>query len=140
MVESKTRLYNILDKMKQRCYNPNHKNFKDYGAKGVTICEQWRTDYFSFKNWALQNGYKDVLTIERISYLNGYCPENCTWIPKEQQNQNTSKTIKLTVRGKFYTCLTLVAKEYGLNPDTVRDRYNRGDREERLIRPVNLKS
>lgn len=143
MCESKSRLYNILDKMKQRCYNPRHKSYKSYGAKGITICDEWRTDYYSFKQWAVINGYDiatNTLTLDRIDNSRGYAPSNCRWIPKAQQTKHTTLTIHLTVRGKEYTCISDVAVEYGLNGDTVRDRYRRGDREEQLIRPSRTKS
>lgn len=83
-----TRLYHIFHDMKKRCYNPNSKSYKDYGARGVKICDEWLNDFMSFYNWAMANGYDDTLTIERIDINKIYEPSNCKWIPKAEQSRN----------------------------------------------------
>ena len=93
------RLYSIWCDMKQRCYNPKHIAYKHYGQKGITICPEWRTDFVTFENWALTNGYKNPLTIERKNNALGYNPENCCWIPKTEQLYNRSCTVLYTVNG-----------------------------------------
>lgn len=79
---SSTRQYKILSGMKQRCYNPNSLHFDRYGARGISICDEWLgpAGALNFYNWSLSHGYADNLTIDRINNDIGYCPENCVWI------------------------------------------------------------
>lgn len=85
---SRTRLYNIWQAMKTRCYNKNHKFYKDYGGRGVKICDEWQHDFMSFRKWAINNGYKDGLTIDRIDVNGNYEPSNCRWATMSVQNKN----------------------------------------------------
>lgn len=80
----KTRLYSIWSNMKTRCTNPNAPNYKFYGGKGVSICEEWRHDFRSFYDWSVTNGYEDGLTIDRKDSEGDYCPENCRWITQSE--------------------------------------------------------
>jgi len=61
------RLYRTWTNIKQRCFNSKHKAYKDYGARGITICNEWLNNFMSFYNWAIENGYQDNLTIDRIN-------------------------------------------------------------------------
>lgn len=89
-----TRLHGIWNGMKNRCYNPNVKSFKNYGAKGVTVCDEWR-EFKSFYDWAVVNGYRDDLTIERKDPFGNYEPSNCEWIPKSEQAKNKRSNPKV---------------------------------------------
>lgn len=103
-------LYHVLSAMHQRCENPNNKDFKWYGALGVTVCEEWAlTNYHEFRGWALANGYQPGLTIDREDPDGNYCPENCRWITiqEQQRNRRNSKTrkdlgVKQMTGGDFY--------------------------------------
>lgn len=95
---SKTRLYRIYCKMKERCYKPNNDNYKYYGGLGITICDEWLNDFAKFAEWAMTNGYEENLTIDRIDNEKGYCPENCRWLTIQDQQKNKRK--KGTVYGK----------------------------------------
>lgn len=86
-----TRLYGIWSGMKARCYNPNRDEYKWYGAKGVTICEEWKNDFQKFYDWSLANGYNDNLTIDRINPYGDYEPANCRWATWSEQNFNKRK-------------------------------------------------
>lgn len=87
--EHNTRLYRIWKGMKARCINPNTKSYqKWYGAKGVKICDEWKYNYWVFRNWAILHGYKDNLSIDRIDPYGNYEPSNCRWATVEEQAQN----------------------------------------------------
>ena len=98
--ENKARLYRIWSNMKSRCYNPNSKNYKYYGNKGITVFKQWKNNYIIFNIWALCHGYKDNLTIDRRDNDKDYNPENCRWITMAEQahNRKDNKLNWLTVR------------------------------------------
>ena len=74
--------------MKTRCYNPNSNNYKYWGARGITICNEWRDSFEKFMEWALANGYEDDLTIDRIDVNGNYEPQNCRWVTMTVQNNN----------------------------------------------------
>lgn len=90
--ESGTRLYNVWSCMLQRCSNPNNDRYKWYGAKGVSVCDEW-LDYNNFKKWAIENGYKEnaprgECTIDRIDPFRNYEPSNCRWVSMDVQLRN----------------------------------------------------
>lgn len=87
------RLYGIWKTMKTRCFNHNCEKYKNYGARGITVCNEWRNDFKKFYDWAMSNGYEENLTIERIDVNGNYCPENCTWIPACKQAKNKTNSI-----------------------------------------------
>lgn len=84
-------LYAVWCMMKQRCYNTKSKWFKHYGQRGIKMCEEWKTDFMCFYNWAINNGYVKGLSIERVENDGDYCPSNCTWIPLRDQSKNRRK-------------------------------------------------
>lgn len=92
---------------------------------GVTICPEWENDYLSFRKWALENGYSDELTIDRIDNTKGYCPENCRWITAKKQANNRRSNVYISYCGSDYT-LSEFADYLGLNVSTVKQRYENG--------------
>ncbi|ALA13205.1 HNH endonuclease [Bacillus phage TsarBomba] len=82
-----TRLYNIWRGMKLRCDNENDPNYTNYGGRGITIYAEWY-DFEAFYSWAVNNGYTDTLTIERVDVNKGYCPDNCIWANATAQARN----------------------------------------------------
>lgn len=122
--ESRGRLYIIWSNMKNRTCNTAAKDFPNYGGRGITLCEEWK-EFLGFKAWAIVNGYKDGLTIERKDNNGGYCPENCVWATKEEQNNNKRQSRKYTYRGRTQT-IELWAKEYNINRSTLVKRLNKG--------------
>lgn len=91
--ESHARLYAVWRGMKRRCYCPRHKYFKDYGGRGIQVCEEWRDNYQAFRDWAYANGYDEMApkgqcTIDRIDCNSNYTPENCRWVDMKTQRHN----------------------------------------------------
>ena len=110
--------------MKDRCYNIKKIAYKNYGGRGIKICDEWLQDFMNFYNWAMANGYKDTLTIERIDNDGNYEPPNCKWIPKSEQSNNRRNTHKLEYNGETHT-ITEWATIFGLNRDTLYNRFKR---------------
>jgi len=84
-------LYGKWRDIKQRCSNTKCKAYRNYGAKGILICDEWKNNFLSFYNWAITNGWENGLTIDRIYNNKGYCPDNCHFVTL---SENTSKTCR----------------------------------------------
>lgn len=102
---SKTRLYGIHKGMTRRCYNKKDNSYKSYGGRGISICREWQGEagLINFTNWALNNGYKDSLSIDRINNDGNYEPSNCRWTDVVSQQNNTSQNIFSEYNGKTQT-------------------------------------
>lgn len=85
---SKTKLYRRWALMISRCTNPNSSRYRFYGAKGITVCDEWRKDFKSFNDWSIANGYKEELTLDRIDPTGNYEPNNCRWTNYQVQHIN----------------------------------------------------
>ncbi len=93
----KTKLYGIWASMKQRILNTNHKAYYNYGGRGITICQEWVNDYILFRDWALNNGYSEGLSIDRKDPNKGYNSENCEWVTLKE-NGRKQRTNKLSLQ------------------------------------------
>lgn len=100
---SKTRIYTIWNGIKCRCYTKSSTSYKTYGAKGITICDEWKDDFMAFYNWALSNGYSDDLTIDRIDSKGNYEPSNCRWATYKEQANNISTNSRFAYNGEEHT-------------------------------------
>ena len=122
----KSRLYHLWAGMKNRCFNSRDPHYPNYGGRGVTIWDEWVTNYISFREWALSSGYSDHLTIERKDVNGNYSPENCTWIPKGEQVLNRRNTIYIEHNGVVRSLIDW-AKELGIGYKTAYSRYKRNN-------------
>ncbi len=98
-----TRIHNIWRGMRSRCYNPNVKCFKNYGGKGIRLCDEWNESFMSFYQWSIKNGYSDDLTIDRINVNENYSPSNCRWLDIKAQENNRSNNRLITFNGETHT-------------------------------------
>lgn len=131
-------LYSKWCGMKGRCYQKNHTKYKNYGGRGITVCEEWKNDFLAFYNWSLANGWEEGLTIERNDVNGHYEPENCSWIPMSDQSKNQTKSIIVEYRGES-GCLRDIVRRYStLEYRTVFNRlkYLKWDLEEAMSRPI----
>lgn len=129
-------LYQCWENIKKRCYYQKEPQYRYYGAKGVTVCKEWKNNYSEFKNWALKNGFKLGLTIDRINVNGNYCPENCRWITHREQCSNRTSNRILTFNGTAHT-VTQWGEIIGIDSKTLFARLKRGwSTEKTLTRPL----
>lgn len=131
---SKTKNWNVWQSILQRCNNSNNKDYINYGGRGIKVCEDW-LEYINFYNWSMTNGYCEGVSIDRINSNGDYEPSNCRWITNKEQQNNKRNNIHILYEGKTLT-LTELAEITNINREVLEMRYIRGDRDERLIRPV----
>ena len=121
--------------MKIRCYNKNSKNYKNYGGRGIIICEEC-LKYETFYEWAKNNGYKENLTIDRIDVNGNYEPQNCRWATLKEQANNKRNNLFFTINGITKTQAQW-CKEYNIPVTNVRRRLNSGwSIEKALMTPI----
>lgn len=128
----KTRIYRIWSGMISRCYNPESNRYHRYGDRGITVCEDWRNDVQSFYDWAMANGYRDDLTIERKDNDGPYSPDNCVWATMKQQQNHTSRNRYVTIDGETKT-VSQWAEENGIKKSAVYGRLKSGWPIERAV-------
>lgn len=121
----KNALYGVWQSMKTRCYNNKHRYYKDYGGRGVTICDEWKNDFKAFHDWAIRNGYKKGLTIDRIDSDGNYCLDNCRWATKKVQTRSRRNTITLMHNGET-RCLKEWSEITGISYINLYRRYKEG--------------
>lgn len=135
-----SRLYTIWNGIKSRCYVKASSSYKRYGAKGITMCDEWKNDFVSFYNWSIENGYADNLTIDRINGEGNYEPSNCRWASYTKQANNTKANVFLTLNGRTHTFAEW-GRIVGIKSTTLQQRKYAGWSDERTITiPVRRKS
>lgn len=95
-------LYGVWKGMKERCLNPNHFAYKDYGGRGIVVCDHWLHDFGNFYTWCISNGWRKGLSIDRIDNNKGYSPDNCRFVDIFTQARNKRKNIPITYKGKTW--------------------------------------
>lgn len=102
-IPSGHRLYGVFSAMKQRCYNPNCKNYPDYGGRGIKICKEWLNSYAAFFEWAINNGYAVGKHIDRIDNDMGYYPDNCRFVTPLRSLRNKRNVMIYEYNGEKRT-------------------------------------
>ena len=120
----KHKLFSVWSNMLDRCNSATHKAYKDYGARGITVCKEWKEDFMTFFMWAMKEGYRNGLSLDRIDNNKGYNPMNCRWVTMKEQSNNRRSNHLLTFNGKTQT-MQQWADEVGINYWTLRDRLAR---------------
>lgn len=134
--KSYTKLYGIWGSMIKRCRNPKDYHYKQYGGRGITVCDEW-FDYTTFESWALSNGYAEGLSIDRIEVNGNYCPQNCRWTTDYTQMNNRRNTYYLEYNGVRLS-LSEWSAQTGLRRETIRQRILAGwSIEKALTTPLN---
>lgn len=95
-----TRIYNIWCHTRSKCTNPNNSRYEIYGARGISVCDEWTNDFMSFYNWSMENGYADNLSLDRIDVDGNYEPSNCRWADSYTQTHNRRLDKLYTYNGK----------------------------------------
>jgi hypothetical protein len=114
----KTRLYKIWSGMHERCYRIKHMHYKDYGGRGIKVCKEWE-EFTNFRDWAIQNGYDDKLTIDRINNNGDYEPNNCRWVTFTEQANNRRSNHIISVNGNSMT-IAECSRVYNIPKSTIR--------------------
>lgn len=130
------KLYRIWAGMKHRCNTKDttRREYKNYAGKGISYCDDWEL-YENFYSWALASEYEDGLTLDRINPSGDYCPDNCRWLTRKEQNNNKSNNIIVDYQGEEIT-LGELSERIGIKYYVLYKRYSKGDRGDRLIRPI----
>lgn len=119
-------IYRIHSHMISRCYNSNVERYKNYGGRGITVCDEWQGEngFLNFYKWAVENGYSDGLSIERIDVNGNYEPSNCKWITMREQKYNTTRSILITLGSETH-CLAEWCELKNLNYPKVYQRIHK---------------
>jgi len=128
---SKTKIYKVFHGMKQRCYNPKNPEYKNYGGRGIKVCDEWLNNFVKFYEWMILAGWDNSKsakeqTIERNDVDGDYCPENCRLIPLEEQALNRTNSRMVTAFGKTQT-ISQWAEETNIPLTTIKARIDRLD-------------
>jgi hypothetical protein len=111
--------------MRQRCSNSNHPDYKDYGGRGITVCNEWRDSFETFYEWATTHGYSEDLSIDRIDVNGNYEPDNCRFITMFDQASNKRNNVYIDYESDNVT-ISEASRRCGLDSGTVGDRIRKG--------------
>ena len=130
--QGRTHLYNVWCLMLRRTTKPHSQDYKYYGGRGITVCDEWSRDFMKFHDWAYSNGYVEGLTLDRIDVNGNYCPENCQWATRKTQANNTRTNHYLTLNGKTQS-MKRWSEELGLSYHTLQWRVYHGWTDEEAL-------
>lgn len=120
---SGTRIYHIWRGMKDRCYNVHSPSYYRWGGRGITICDEWKDNFSAFYSWAMENGYSENLTIDRIDNNGNYEPSNCRWATIEEQSRNRQSNVVIQI-GNSKRTLKEWCEIFELEYGTILERYH----------------
>ena len=126
------KLFGVWQNMKNRCYNEKSERYYAYGARGIRVCDEWKSNFKVFAKWAVENGWKPSLSIERKDLEIGYCPYNCTFITMSEQARNKTSNIRVVIDGAD-KCVAEWCRIFGLRDKTIYKRYSDGIREPKKL-------
>lgn len=118
----RTRLYRTWYNIRRRCYDKNEIGYENYGGRGITVCDEWRNSFETFRDWAFANGYSDDLTIDRVDVNGNYEPSNCRWATAKEQARNRRSNVPLTYNGETHLLIEW-SEITDIPVSTIRDRY-----------------
>lgn len=127
----KSKMYQKWTSMKRRCTNPNSVDFKNYGGRGIAVCEEWN-EFEPFMEWSLKNGYDDNLELDRKDNNLGYSPNNCRYVTKRENGSNKRNNHLITINGITKT-ISQWAEESGINRKTIQSRIKYGWEDKDLL-------
>lgn len=116
-----TRIYQTWVQMKARCFNEQHKHYKDYGGRGITVCDEWKDDFMTYYYWSIDNGYAENLSIDRIENDGNYEPSNCRWVSMQMQANNKRNNRLIEYNNQTHT-LAEWSRILGINYKTLKAR------------------
>jgi hypothetical protein len=105
-----SRIYNIWISMRSRCNYVGDVAYKNYGGRGIKVCQEWNNDFQAFYDWAMLHGYTDKLTVDRVDPNDDYCPQNCRWSTMKEQQNNRRNNRRIVYKNKPYTVSQLAEK------------------------------
>lgn len=126
------KLQKVFRSMMYRCYNEDNHVYKYYGGKGIRICDEWTESFDNFYHWALLNGYREGLSIDRINVNGNYSPENCRWATMKEQARNRTNTVLVEYNGKKMT-LREWSEELNISLSTITKRKHNGYSDKEII-------
>lgn len=133
--ETGSRLYWVWNTMKERVSNPNATSYERYGGRGITICPEWRDSFEAFMTWAMANGYRPGLQIDRVDNDGPYCPSNCKFSTRKAQARNTRRNVIITCNGRPVTLIE-ASELTGIPYGTLIRRRRDGWPESHLLDPL----
>lgn len=124
-----TRLYTVWNNMRERCRNPQNREYVRYGGRGIKVCDEWKNDFRAFYDWAMSSGYDETAprgkcTLDRIDNDGNYEPTNCRWATAKDQANNTRRTRFIEFNGERHS-VTEWARRLGINQSTLSMRINK---------------
>lgn len=130
---SHSRLYNTWHDMKARCNYKKCSEYKNYGLRGIKVCEEWEKSFSNFQEWAMKNGYKEDLQIDRINVNGNYEPNNCRWVSPLLNSNNKRNCLYVIYKGEKIT-LTQLSRNVNIPFSTLKYHYKKGKLEEYIIK------